>query len=349
METHRPKRMAPAKHTQDPLRGAGGGQASMEAGAVRREGVHLPHHPNGGGAAEKLKSACLQSLALALESCVDGSRGSGLLETPVPGLSIVYSESEASLRYSNHKSAAWITIQGTTSALVGQARCHACAGEAFLLGAGLHSNCIVRAAGPAQPFLGLVMEVNPVCARELAEELGSGPPARRKALRASALELAAPVLQSVLRAVLLLETPEAVPMLYPGVMREICYWLLTGPGEAQLAQMAADNRDKRVTRALKHLHDNLNNPICIEQLANTVGMSPASLHRHFKCATRMSPHQYLKHLRLSEARRLIIAGDLNVKSVAFKVGYVSASHFSREYTRIFGRPPRQDSLLRDSA
>ena len=56
----------------------------------------------------------------------------------------------------------------------------------------------------------------------------------------------------------------------------------------------------------------------------------------------MTPLQYQKHLRLLEARRLMLAGDANVTGAAYQVGYESASQFSREYARMFGVPPKSD-------
>ena len=71
-------------------------------------------------------------------------------------------------------------------------------------------------------------------------------------------------------------------------------------------------------------------------------MSPASLHRHFKSATAMSPLQYQKSLRLQEARRLVASGR-EVAAAAYSVGYESASQFSREYARMFGASPSHDA------
>ena len=74
------------------------------------------------------------------------------------------------------------------------------------------------------------------------------------------------------------------------------------------------------------------------------GMSPPSLHRHFRAVTAMSPLQYQKQVRLQEARRLLFAEGRDASTVAFRVGYASPSQFSREYHRAFGKPPRQDAM-----
>jgi AraC-like DNA-binding protein len=80
----------------------------------------------------------------------------------------------------------------------------------------------------------------------------------------------------------------------------------------------------------------------VEDLARRVGMSVSSLHHHFKLVTSMSPLQYQKQLRLSEARRLLLVEHVDIASASFRVGYQSPSQFTREYARTFGRPPARD-------
>jgi AraC-like DNA-binding protein len=79
-------------------------------------------------------------------------------------------------------------------------------------------------------------------------------------------------------------------------------------------------------------------------------MSPSTFRQHFRAVAGMSPLQYLKHLRLQDARQLMLNEDLDAGSAALRVGYESASQFSREYTRLFGAPPLRDiKRLRESA
>jgi transcriptional regulator GlxA family with amidase domain len=133
-------------------------------------------------------------------------------------------------------------------------------------------------------------------------------------------------------------------------MREICYWLLTGPGGEQIVHTTITNgHERRVIEAIHQLRDRFNEPVRVEDLAVHAHMSPATFHRQFKSVTSMTPLQYQKQLRLLEARRLMIANNANVETAAFQVGYESSSQFSREYTRMFGKPPRRDiSALRFS-
>ena len=69
-----------------------------------------------------------------------------------------------------------------------------------------------------------------------------------------------------------------------------------------------------------------------------------TLHHHFKVVTKLSPLQYQKHLRLQEARRLLVSASHDAATVGFSVGYASPSRFSREYARLFGEPPLRDVM-----
>ncbi len=79
-------------------------------------------------------------------------------------------------------------------------------------------------------------------------------------------------------------------------------------------------------------------------------MSAPGLHHHFKAVTDMSPLQFLKQLRLQEARRLLLGESPDVASANYRVGYDDASHFSKEYKGLFGIPPASDDgRLRSSS
>ena len=72
-------------------------------------------------------------------------------------------------------------------------------------------------------------------------------------------------------------------------------------------------------------------------------MSVAAFYRHFKSVTAMTPIQYQKRLRLLRARWLLLFDTRDATSIAYAVGYESASQFSREYARLFGLLPARDA------
>ena len=141
----------------------------------------------------------------------------------------------------------------------------------------------------------------------------------------------------------LLETPQHVRTLVPLIQREIHYRLLCGEQGEQFRRMVmASGQVSRVAEAIEWIRNHYDQPLRIDALAREVSMSPSGLHHHFKAVTAMSPLQFQKQIRLQEARRLLLAEDLDAASVSFRVGYESPSQFSREYRRQFGEPPRRD-------
>jgi AraC-like DNA-binding protein len=79
--------------------------------------------------------------------------------------------------------------------------------------------------------------------------------------------------------------------------------------------------------------------IDVEHLANKARMSASAFHRAFKEITSDSPMQYLKKIRLTKARDLMVQEKMKAYLAADQVGYESSSQFSREFKRYFGQSP----------
>ncbi|MFD1990419.1 AraC family transcriptional regulator N-terminal domain-containing protein [Paenibacillus nicotianae] len=156
-------------------------------------------------------------------------------------------------------------------------------------------------------------------------------------------QINAGLLDSILRLARLLDHPEDIPFLAPLCIKEILYRLLQGEYGATLAQIAMEGSSTyRIQDAIQHIMDHYDQSLSIEGLAEVASMSVSSFHRNFKEVTAMTPLQFQKQLRLQEARRLLLSESADAADVAFRIGYESASQFSREYARMFGSPPRTD-------
>ncbi|WP_343731046.1 AraC family transcriptional regulator [Duganella sp.] len=150
--------------------------------------------------------------------------------------------------------------------------------------------------------------------------------------------------EALYQLVRLLRAPAAeAAFLAVGLKREIIYRMLTGPDGRHLYQnIVLDQQDRGISKAIAWLKDHYDQPVKVEDLAQATHMSVSSLHHRFKAVTTMGPMQYQKQLRLQQARTLLLNGDVDATTAAYKVGYESASQFSREYRRLFGAPPMQD-------
>jgi AraC-like DNA-binding protein len=123
------------------------------------------------------------------------------------------------------------------------------------------------------------------------------------------------------------------------------------PGSGRLRHVALlGGHGHRIAEAIDRLRKDFDRPLRIEDIARELGMSVSGFHHHFKAVTSMSPLQFQKQLRLQEARRLMLGEDLDAASAGHRVGYGDASHFTREYKRLFGAPPVRDvERLREAA
>ncbi len=148
---------------------------------------------------------------------------------------------------------------------------------------------------------------------------------------------------AVTRLLSLLESPADIPVLAPLAKREIVYRALSSELGPRIRKFAAvDSQSHRVSQVINTLHKSYTRPLRIAQLADEANMSESSLFHTFKKVTRMSPLQFQKKLRLHEARRLMLNEGIDAASASYRVGYQSPSQFSREYSRLFGIPPRAD-------
>jgi AraC-like DNA-binding protein len=199
-------------------------------------------------------------------------------------------------------------------------------------------------ASAEQPYLGFVLRLDPAEVAEVALQARITPPADAATMRGLFVAQPEPeLLDAIARLIRLLEAPADIPALAPLVQRELLYRVLRSEHGWRIAQMvAAQGHSHRIRNAISWLRTHFAEPLHIETFARRVNMSPSTLHHHFKAVTAMSPLQYQKQLRLQEARRLLMGEGVDAATAGHRVGYESASQFSREYSRLFGAPPARD-------
>jgi len=202
----------------------------------------------------------------------------------------------------------------------------------------------VEEASEEKPYFGFRLRLDPALVASVVMEsdiqIKKGD-ASTKAMNVSSVD--ADLLDAVVRLVRLVETPAQRKVLAPLIIREIIYRLLIGGQGARLSHILAAGGDThRISKAIGHLRKHFDEQLKMEEIARELGMSVSGFHHHFKSVTSMSPLQFQKHLRLQEARRLMLGEDMDAASAGFRVGYDDPSHFSREYKRHFGAPPHGD-------
>lgn len=288
---------------------------------------------------EDLARAELVALLTRLTGAAEGA-----LETPVPGLWIHRVTRPGGPQHVLQQSAFAVIAQGAKRLLIGDEVYEYDPMHYLVSSVDLPVVSKVSLFSASQPYLGMRLELDPEEIGALIGDEHLPPPAPMDATRGMYVQrLDATLLDVVLRLLRLLETPRDIPILAPLVRRELLYRLLMNGQGTLLRQTALkDSQMHRIARAIRILRERFAQPLRVEALARDLHMSPSSLHFHFKEVTAMSPLQYQKQLRLQEARRLMLAGDVTVAMAAHTVGYESTSQFSREYSRQYGVPPLRD-------
>ncbi len=297
----------------------------------------------------------LDGLVGAVRRYTEAQSGPSPFVTAVPGLTLLRSDHEKRPNHLLYKPALCIVVQGAKWTTFGVRRFEYRAGQALVVTVEMPALGTVAEASPLEPYLGVIIEFDLGIMREVVGSMESlDAPAGVSGDVGRGVFVTnfdGPLADCALRMVRLLDTPQAIPFLYPAIMREICYWLLSGPQGGEVIKMTtAKSHTRDVIRAIHSLRERFSEPIRIEELASAAQMSPSAFHRRFKSVTSMTPLQYQKQLRLLEARRLMVADEASVETAAFQVGYESPSQFSREYSRMFGASPRRDAAsLRNAA
>lgn len=127
---------------------------------------------------------------------------------------------------------------------------------------------------------------------------------------------------------------------YPGIVREIIYRALTGAQASSLFALANHSGNfSRIAHVLRIIQTRYAEKMDVEFLAGEAHMGASAFHQAFKEITSESPMQYLKKIRLTKAKQMIMKEKLKTYIAADCVGYESASQFSREFKRYFGISP----------
>ena len=292
--------------------------------------------------ADETSDQCKDLVALVAQHT--GSKN-GIHQTVISQLSFARADAATStVLHQAYEPRLAMIVQGQKELYLGEKKYFYGAGQYLVVSVELPvGGCIVEATSD-KPYLVLKLTLDPIQLCDLVAQLNFSSKKPENPVRGLSIGSAdARLLEGVLRLIRLLDTPQDIPILAPMMIREIYYHLLMGEQGEAVRQIATSGSSmQRIAEAIKLIKAEFTQSMQIVDLAKQVRMSTSSFHQHFKQVTTMSPLQYQKQLRLLEARRLMLAEDFDATSAAYQVGYESPSHFSREYSRMFGAPPMRD-------
>ena len=290
----------------------------------------------------KFKSALAALAGSVARSTEKGDRR----ETLIPGLSLFRRERPTQPVSGMYVSGICLAVQGAKRVLLGKESYVYGARRFLITSVDIPSIAQIIRATSQKPYLGLRLKFDLHEISQLMADKDLPPPLAQPPSRGLATgEITLPLLAAFQRLIDLLAEPQDIPILAPIIQREIFYRLLVGDQGAHLRQMATvGSRSHRIAQAIDWLKGNFTRPFRVDDLASQANMSKTTFHRHFRAVTAMSPLQYQKRWRLNEAKRLMLTERFDAATAALKVGYESASQFSREYARLFGAPPLRDIM-----
>lgn len=273
----------------------------------------------------------------------------GIWRSALPGVTLLRSSSPTLPMPVIYTPTLCLVAQGTKEARLGETTYRYDPENYLVASVELPIMGSVTEATPEQPYLCLQLDFDMTELSDLAIRYPAALADEQSSPAGIMLNKTTPaLLDAAIRLASLLDTPDDIDALAPLTIREILYRLLTGPGNSLIRFMAqAEIRLHQIARAIIWIRTHYREPCRIEQAASIAGMSRSTFHHHFRAVTTMSPIEFRTHLRMQEARRLMVSDAVDAASAGFNVGYESPSQFSRDYVRIFGMPPaRHASLLR---
>lgn len=261
-------------------------------------------------------------------------------ETGIPRVSMIKAEACANQVY---QPMLHLVLQGCKTLSIGGEVINYQTGTYFIVPVDMPATGEIYSDGPELPFLAVSLTLDP----NIISSLLVGNTATCSNQRGSsfaAVNAPDEMIDAWMRMMRLMGRPDECVVLAPMIEREILFRVLQGPLGELLCDIACpDGRLSQIRRAIQWMRNHYTEPFRVENLAEIADMSIAGFYRHFKSITNMTPIQYQKHLRLIRARWLLIFEPRDAATVAFSVGYESASQFSREYARLFGMPPARDA------
>lgn len=237
-----------------------------------------------------------------------------------------------------------LTVQGGKRVTLGDEVFDYAAGQSLITTVDLPVVSYVTRASSVEPYLGVRLELDVRAIAQLAAEMEFSTQLQVSTTRAiSVVTLDEGLKDALTRLIRLLAEPQLIPLLAPLIQQEIVVRLLNGEHGPNLRRLVAvGSPSQQIAKVVTWLKQHYTEDVPMDDLAAKAHMSPSTFRQHFRAVAGMSPLQYLKNLRLQDARQLMLNENLDAGSAAVRVGYESASQFSREYSRLFGEPPNRD-------
>ncbi len=277
----------------------------------------------------------------------------GYSSTPVPMVKVLYVDEYCPRQPVMYEPGIVIIFQGHKVGYCGSKMFQYDPSNYLLMTVSLPFECETFAS-PEQPLVGLAVNIDTQMLQDLLIDIGDDDYLMQPRGESSGVNLS-PLSDEMLcateRLLDVMEKPLDARVLGPQIVRELLYHVLRGSCGASLQELVNRHTHfSQIAKALRRIENQYAENLNVEQLAYEVNMSVSAFHHNFKAVTNTSPLQYVKSYRLHKARLLMVHDGLKASTAAIRVGYESASQFSREFKRLFGTTPSDEiARLRDNS
>lgn len=269
----------------------------------------------------------------------------GFAPAPVPGVHMFRADAPTECAPCMYDPTVVIVIQGAKRGYLGQQTFDYDASSYLSFSVPMPLEAEIIGASPERPFLGIALDIEPAMISELQLNIDPEalPPSEAPhAISASPLD--ARMKDAVGRLIQTFGNAADSLVLGPMIVREIFYRVLLGnQGGALRAAVHRQGHYHRITQIMRSIQADCAAPYSTVELALAAGMSKTTFHENFKAITSATPLQYIKSIRLHQARSLMMNEGISASAAGYQVGYSSPSQFSREFKRLFGMPPSEDN------
>ncbi|OUS31876.1 AraC family transcriptional regulator [Gammaproteobacteria bacterium 45_16_T64] len=272
----------------------------------------------------------------------------GAVDTGVPGLVLVRSDQVMTERKPIvYDPSIYIVAQGCKCAHLGDEVFTYDALHYLVLSVPLPLECQVLKASEDEPYLAIKVDIDLRLLNDLIHELPAMEMSREAVAKVGrgiyVSSVDDDIRNTLTRLLACVSSPDKAKVLGPMAVKELLFHVLLGEQGDQLKAFAyRDRHNFQIAEVLNYIQQNYANALEVDGLAQLANMSQSSFHQYFKAVTNVTPIQYIKTMRLHEARRKMLHDNQSASDAAFQVGYASPSQFSREYRRLFGAAPTKD-------
>lgn len=269
----------------------------------------------------------------------------GLVPSPVPGVKVFRADAATECQPCMYEPCVVIVIQGSKRGYLGTQTFNYDSSSYLTFSVPIPLEAEILEASREEPFLGICLAIEPAVISEMQLGIDTQTLSESEYPHAiSASPLDEPLKDAVRRLIEAFGAPSDCRILGPMIVREIFYRVLLGnQGGALRAAVDRQGHFHRISQIMRSIQSDSAAPYSTAELAQMAGMSKTTFHESFKAIASATPLQYIKSIRLHQARTLMLNDGLSASAAGYRVGYASASQFSREFKRLFGVPPSEDT------